>query len=290
MYLGSVALLHQPFHPWNNTTTMLLNRPLQPHDCKVKELNGCSTPKDVFEQQPAELVDIALLRLQAAGIELIEWRALLYRRMAVPIIVKDFSYVVPDKDLHRASEILSEIGLPRSPHSELLSLAEGDIHTKATHHRLTRSSSPAFSQHFALFPASFASLNPEELYTSAPLHHLPSSSTTKILVPRPSAVYGWLLRTILKYPKACSVRTNLNSDLMELVDYHLLGVQEGYVNPDENPELWEALNMDKRIADALDVISQWTQNKEWREGEEWFGDALGAIVSDEENIDRLPCD
>jgi hypothetical protein len=94
---------------------------------------------------------------------------------------------------------------------------------------------------------------------------------------------------MLLYPKYCSVRTNLNSTLSELVDYHLLQVQEGFVDPDESPELWEELDMPKRTIEALDVISQWTRNDEWREGEEWFGDALAAIVSNEGNMDYLPC-
>jgi hypothetical protein len=44
--------------------------------------------KNVFDLPPAELVDLALSRLQNAGVKLIEWRALLYRRMNVPVIVK----------------------------------------------------------------------------------------------------------------------------------------------------------------------------------------------------------
>ena len=36
---------------------------------------------------PEELVDVALHQLQVAGFELIEWRAPLYRRMCVPVIL-----------------------------------------------------------------------------------------------------------------------------------------------------------------------------------------------------------
>ncbi|KAJ2928188.1 hypothetical protein H1R20_g8904, partial [Candolleomyces eurysporus] len=271
----------------------MLASPPPPYDfpsitVKEKQLSVYSPPKDLFDRQPAELVDVAISRLQAAGVELIEWRALLYRRMSVPIFVKDFSYVVPDEDLATASDILSSIGLPLSPPSKLLTRVEGDIHTKATYHRLTRSSAPAWLQCLVLYPASFVSLNPEELDTTPSIHLLPSPSTTKILVPRPSAVYAWLLRTMLKYPRSCAVRTILASDLSELVDYHLLRVVEGYVNPDENPERWKELNMKRRIADALELINQWTQNHEWREGEEWFGDALEAIVSGDGNIEYLP--
>jgi hypothetical protein len=66
---------------------MLLHRP-QPHAFKEKEPVDCSTPKDVFEHSPEELVDIALSELQAAGIQLIEWRALVNRRMDVPIVIR----------------------------------------------------------------------------------------------------------------------------------------------------------------------------------------------------------
>ena len=66
---------------------MLVLRP-QPHAFKEKEFFDRSTTKDVFESSPEELVDIALSRLQAAGIQLIEWMALLYRRMDVPIIIR----------------------------------------------------------------------------------------------------------------------------------------------------------------------------------------------------------
>jgi hypothetical protein len=53
-----------------------------------KQLNSSSVLKDVFDLQPAELVDVALSRLQAASVKLIEWRAFLYRRMGRPIILR----------------------------------------------------------------------------------------------------------------------------------------------------------------------------------------------------------
>lgn len=42
----------------------------------------------ILNLQPVEVVDLALERLQTAQIILIEWRALLYRRMNVPVLVK----------------------------------------------------------------------------------------------------------------------------------------------------------------------------------------------------------
>ena len=42
----------------------------------------------IYELSPEELVDKALKALQNAGIQLIEWKSLLYRRMGVPLIIK----------------------------------------------------------------------------------------------------------------------------------------------------------------------------------------------------------
>ena len=55
---------------------------------KDKELDAYSSSKDIFDYQPAVLVDVALSRLQAASVKLIEWRAPLYRRMGRPIILR----------------------------------------------------------------------------------------------------------------------------------------------------------------------------------------------------------
>ncbi|KAF5339860.1 hypothetical protein D9611_009189 [Ephemerocybe angulata] len=200
-------------------------------------------------------------------------------------MIKDFAYVVPDDDISRASDILSSIGLPLTPHSDFWTFVKGDFHTKAIHHRLTRSTSLAEVQHLRLYPTSFVQLNPEELYT-APSECLPSGR--EVLVPRPSAVYAWILRTMLKYPKWGSDRTTLNSDLQELHDYHLYRIEMGFVSFKDSPELWKKLNMDERVANVQSVINEWKWDDEWREGEEWFGDALAAIAAGKGRIDCLP--
>jgi hypothetical protein len=46
-----------------------------------------SEAKDILHGEPAEVVDIALSALRDAGIELIEWGALLQRRMSVPVFI-----------------------------------------------------------------------------------------------------------------------------------------------------------------------------------------------------------
>lgn len=83
---------------------------------------------------------------------------------------------------------------------------------------------------------------------------------------------------MLSYPRYCSTRTNLESDLSELVGYHLLGLKSGFVDPDDDT-LWEGLKIDQRIADAVLLVRQWSWDQEWREDEEWIGDALAAVVN-----------
>ena len=53
---------------------------LDQHHHSIPQLEA----KDIFACNPAEVVDIALSHLQNAGTQLIEWRALLQRRMNVP--------------------------------------------------------------------------------------------------------------------------------------------------------------------------------------------------------------
>jgi hypothetical protein len=43
---------------------------------------------DILCCEPAEVVDMALGRLQRAGIVLVEWHSLLYHRMNVPVLIK----------------------------------------------------------------------------------------------------------------------------------------------------------------------------------------------------------
>jgi len=65
----------------------------------------------------------------------------------------------------------------------------------------------------------------------------------------------------------------LDSDLSELIGYHLLGLEDGYVDLNDD-ELWEKLQINDRIQRAVITIHGWS----WRPGEEWFADALCPIV------------
>ena len=67
--------------------------PLSPHLLHKSYDHSVRIPT-ILDNHPAEVVDMALYALQSAGFQLIEWRALLYRRMKVPILVKVSNYVL----------------------------------------------------------------------------------------------------------------------------------------------------------------------------------------------------
>jgi len=243
--------------------------------------------KELLDDSPAWVVDVALQALQRAGIEPIEWGPLLYLRMHVPVIVKDYFYLVPDDKLEAASDILSNLGLPFWPPSRLLMQTEGDFSTKGLYHRITRSTLPSSISSINLFPFSFSTLLPSEIETKPPHHVRPSSRIPTILVPRRSAVYASLIRMMTKYPQYCATRTVLASDLSELVSYDFLDLQCGYVDPDDDA-LWNELDIDGRIQRAVALARQWSFDGEWREGEEWIGEALAGILDGSVDISCLP--
>lgn len=56
--------------------------------------------RDIMDNAPEVVVDMALAQLQKHGVELIEWRAPLYRRMHVPIIIKVSFFLGLKLDVH----------------------------------------------------------------------------------------------------------------------------------------------------------------------------------------------
>ncbi|EMD38754.1 hypothetical protein CERSUDRAFT_81550 [Gelatoporia subvermispora B] len=234
-----------------------------------------------------ELVDQALCTLQTAGIELTEWKSLLYRRMGVPVIIKDYHYLVPDERLDEASEMLLNQGLPRSSPPTLLTKTGGDFYTKGYMHRLTRSTSLSDAQHLVIYPSSFASFRTTELTPAPRATSLSKPLCTTVLVPHPTAVYSSILRLMTSYSRWSPTRTMLASDLSELIGYNLYGLQEGYVDTDDE-ELCEELGVDDMVDTAVDIVKSWGCNEEWRPEEDWMGDALASIVSGKGNEEFLP--
>jgi hypothetical protein len=92
---------------------------------------------------------------------------------------------------------------------------------------------------------------------------------------------------MLAYPRFCPTRTVLQSNLSELIGYNLYDLQVGYVGIDDE-ELCTALEVDRRVDDALRIVQGWGCDLAWREGEEWMGDALAAVVKGWGQIKFLP--
>ncbi|KAK1226285.1 hypothetical protein PQX77_010758 [Marasmius sp. AFHP31] len=271
----------------STTTTVELQRPLSLYLNKPEpELET----DDIFARCPEELVHLALKKLVFINVDLIDFRATLYRRMNVPLITVDYTYLVPDDLLFKASQALLELGLPIGHPESFVSKSRGDLMALGKKHRITRSALPGQVRYLILLPSSFASFTPGELY-KIPIYP-PNGSTfddsVYISCPRPSAVYAFLFRALARYSRAANTRTVLLSDLAELIRYdmyHLTGYNEEGDDEDSddyNPE------DDPVIQDALGRVKGWSRAGEWRKGEEWIGDCLGAIIEGTGRVDYVP--
>jgi len=153
---------------------------------------------------------------------------------------------------------------------------EGDFQANGRFHRITCWTAPSSVQHIALYPSSFSQLDlPGE--ASRPFY------TSPIPVPPPSSVYASILRLMSKYPPHCATMTVLRSDLSELIGYNLLQLEGGYVDSEDDEE-WNEKGIDVRLWQASRTVRTW----KWRDGEEWMGDALSAIVAGRGSIENLP--
>lgn len=202
------------------------------------------------------------------------------------ILPQDFTYLVADDQLEKASRIVSDYGLPHSEPPHILAATSGDLYTQGHLHRLTKSTFMSTVQFLHLFPASFASFIPSELYPAP--DHISSSSSLPILIPRAPALYSSLIRIMSRYPRNSPARGNLAAHLAMYINYHLLGYRLEDGHEDTEDEDCERPKDYGRIADAVSLVRGWICGGEWRAGDEWMGDALVAIISGEGDIKFLP--
>ncbi|OJA09640.1 hypothetical protein AZE42_01387 [Rhizopogon vesiculosus] len=238
--------------------------------------NACDV-EIIFDRPSVEVVEIALFALQGAGVELVEWDVLLRMRMGVPRLLHDFSYLVPDDRLEDACNILESIGLPLYPPSDLVLKSQGDLYVRGHFYRITRSTQPFFINRIYLYPYPLAAFSRSELSEQRPFH-LSSSRYSNILVPRPSAVRAFIIRTMARYPQYCYTRRVLDNELGELILYFFLGYTLHNL-PKGEEEVWQWEDEDRRIAAASNIVKQWCMDREWRQGEKWIGDALASVVT-----------
>ena len=126
-------------------------------------------------------------------------------------------------------------------------------------------------QHLVLYPLSFAAFRPCEILEQ-PAQYLNLRLCSRILVPRPSAMYASLTRMMLRYPTNLTTWSVLKVDVSQLVLYHFLGYTLETISDEEDEE-----QENRRIDAAVDMIRQWGVQKEWGE-EEWMGDMLSCLV------------
>ncbi|KAJ7709222.1 hypothetical protein B0H16DRAFT_1822099 [Mycena metata] len=243
----------------------------------------CSTPpvlspksRGIFDNDPEHVLDLALSRLQAVGIKLVEWRDLVDKRMGVPACIKNYSYLVPDALLPHASHVLTNLGLPFAPPTTFEISMYGDFAARGHSHRITHSIQSRRVQHLVIYPQSFATLGDSE-FEEGPPSHLRSPRCAPVLVPTAPAVYASILRMMLQYDEFDPTTGVLQSQLSELIGYHLFELSDGYIDTGDDEECarWD---VDRRVSDAVCVVLAWGVDEVWRDGEEWMGDALAEVV------------
>ncbi len=185
-----------------------------------------------------------------------------------------------------ASKLVSEIELlPRSRPPSLLIRTGGDFYTKARMFRVTQYTSLALAQHLVLYPASLAAYSPADLSPAPPTTSLSQPLCKTVLVPSRPAVYSSILRSMQRYPRFDSARIFLQSDLSQLVDYDLYGLDCGYVDTDDD-ELCKKLEVDRRVEDATSLVEDWRRTGAL--GDQAVADALVNIVSGRWSVEEVP--
>lgn len=199
---------------------------------------------------------------------------------------QDFHYLVPDEQVELASKLLCEDqGLPLSLPPPLLVLDGGDFYVKARMHRVSHDKSLASAQHLVLYPASFADYSPTDLVPMPRYAGIPHPLCKTVLVPSPPAVYASIFRMMKAYSRFDPVQIAIQSDLAQLVDYHLYSLNCGYVDMDDE-ELCDDLEVDRRIDDAVRVVQSWRRTY-FLGADDWIGDALEKIVSGRADIEDV---
>ena len=91
-----------------------------------------------------------------------------------------------------------------------------------------------------------------------------------------------------KYLRYDPTRKFLQSDLSQLIDYHLYGLDCGYINVDDE-ELCQELEVDRRVEDAVRTVREWRDSDSVFGGEDaWIGDALVNVVSGRWTVEDVP--
>lgn len=183
-----------------------------------------------------------------------------------------YSFLVPDGDFHRASDLLEHMGLPLQTPSKFSLLTGGDMQAKGRSHFIRQSKITAFDHHLVVYPLSFAAFRSCEL-SEQPARYSELHRCSHILVPRPAAVYASLMRMMLRYPTNSTTWTILRGEVADLNLYHLLGYTLETVSDEEDEK-----DENKRVDAAVETVRGWSARREWADGEEWIGSELCGLL------------
>jgi hypothetical protein len=193
------------------------------------------------------------------------------------------TYLIPDEQFESACAIIKSLGYSTVEPTNIERFTRGELDTKGRHFLITIDCN--MRRKLILVPFSFSTLRKYELrLVESQRTFFPSPFP--VLSPRPEAIYAALIRLIGSYPPYGPERATFLSDLSQLVDYHLLDIQDGYANISD-PQVWADMHMDERNAAAVEKIRSWR----WRVGEEWMGPFLEGYVLNKKGftLDDLPC-
>ena len=199
--------------------------------------------------------------------------------------------MIADEKLDKACSELTEMGMSRLtretvPGSSLFYRTEGDFESKGRFFQLNETVDVGQIQRLALYPSSFCPFLESEL-TSESRQNVVADSKSSILVPKPSAVYASMLRVMAVYPEYCVERTVLCSELSELINHHLYGLDESTLDTEEE-DFDNKYNMERRVMDAERTVRAWARNKEWRLEEDWIGEVMEDLVGGCAIYEALP--
>ena len=114
----------------------------------------------------------------------------------------------------------------------------------------------------------------------------PRRDAVPYYIPSPPALYASPISMLSQYPKQCSTVYVLCSDLLELIDYNLLKLEDGYIDPDVD-ESTKAF-VDRRFSFGAEKVTSRNCAQLWLPGEEWTGDVLYEIMRGIRNTSSLP--
>ncbi|GJJ07792.1 hypothetical protein Clacol_001997 [Clathrus columnatus] len=251
----------------------------------VPRLSGSSSC--LLDYNVREIVDVALYTLKQNGLQPIEWGALLEHRRNVPLVIRNYSYIVDGEKIESASELLTVIGLPLMPSTGFDLRVAGEFRAKGRFHRITHSILPPLIHHLVLYPQSFIPLLPDELEDVPSIHMMSPRLSPRILAPKPAATYAAHVRMLLAYPYASSTWTNIMSSLSSLIAYGLLEMKDGCCpNIEDEDEYWE-VRYPELAAKALATLREWTCEGKWADGEDWICDVLAAFINQTGDLRHL---